>query len=93
MEAYPPGGPIPIDSSQIDPQLMGPSGMPGLNFLPVSEAVQATGDDSRPIVGLSEVPPVKVPRARRAPRGKGAVDGQSGKEAGPRESRLRPYSA
>ncbi|KAI0328519.1 hypothetical protein GY45DRAFT_998613 [Cubamyces sp. BRFM 1775] len=82
MGAYMPNVPLPIDSSQIDPQLMGPSGMAGMNFLPVPEAAQATGDESRPAVGLSEVPPVKVPRSRRAPRGKAAGDAQSNKESG-----------
>ncbi|KAH9898249.1 hypothetical protein C8Q73DRAFT_756033 [Cubamyces lactineus] len=81
MEAYPPSGPIPIDSSQIDPQLMGPSGMPGMTFQPIPEVVQATGGDPRPAVGLSEVPPVKIPRSRRAPRGRGVNDTQSGREA------------
>ncbi|KAI0669753.1 hypothetical protein C8Q78DRAFT_1037674 [Trametes maxima] len=59
--------PFPIDSSQIDPQLMGPTGFTGTSPLTQQEAAPGNqGAENRPAMGLGTISVVKTPRPRRA---------------------------
>ncbi|KAH9858041.1 hypothetical protein C2E23DRAFT_855937 [Lenzites betulinus] len=70
--------PFAVDSSQIDPQLMGPSG------LSVVAPAQSESDpivERRPNIGLGDVPLVKTARPQRTSRKGSNIEGETTEDA------------
>ncbi len=71
IDGPPSSVPYTIDSSQIDPLLMGPSAFAGLAPLQLQDSPPGEPSaDSRPNVGINDVPAVKAARPRRTQRKK-----------------------